>query len=117
MDHRRIRAAAACLHADPAGGSRADRAPRRLAAILRRHRRAGRRNAIGDAGMMNAYLEELGHALSFDRALSRCVVQEIEDHLSEAIAADPAPDRLEAERRAIANFGNPRLLAAQFAVV
>jgi hypothetical protein len=63
------------------------------------------------------YLESLARALSFDRALSRCVRQEVEDHLWEAVAADPAGDRLEAERRAIANFGDPHVIAAQFAVV
>jgi HAAS domain-containing protein len=67
--------------------------------------------------MIPAYLDQLANTLRFDRALSRCVVQEVEDHLREAIAADPAPDRLEAERRAIRNFGEPQLLAAQFAVV
>ena len=67
--------------------------------------------------MIQAYLEELASTLRFDRALSRCVVGEVEDHLREAVAADPAPDRLAAERRAIMNFGEPRLLAAQFAVV
>ena len=67
--------------------------------------------------MIQAYLEELAGTLRFDRALSRCVVREVEDHLREAVAADPAPDRLAAERRAIVNFGEPRLLAAQFAVV
>jgi hypothetical protein len=63
------------------------------------------------------YLESLAGALSFDRALSRCVRQEVEDHLWEAVAADPVGDRLEAERRAIANFGDPHVIAAQFAVV
>ena len=67
--------------------------------------------------MIPAYLDQLAHTLRFDRALSRCVVREVEDHLREAIAADPAPDRSEAERRAIVNFGEPRVLAAQFAVV
>jgi hypothetical protein len=67
--------------------------------------------------MIPAYLDQLASTLRFDRALSRCVVQEVEDHLREAIAADPAPDRLEAERRAIMNFGEPQLLAAQFAAV
>ena len=42
---------------------------------------------------------------------------EVEDHLWEAVAADPTSDRLEAERRAIANFGDPHVIAAQFAVV
>ena len=67
--------------------------------------------------MISAYLESLAGALSFDRALSRCVRQEVEDHLWEAVAADPTSDRLEAQRRAIANFGDPRVIAAQFAVV
>jgi hypothetical protein len=45
------------------------------------------------------------------------VRQEVEDHLREAAAADPTSDRHEAERRAIANFGDPRTIAAQFALV
>lgn len=67
--------------------------------------------------MIPAYLDQLANTLRFDRALSRCVVREVEDHLREAVAADPAPDRLAAERRAIMNFGEPQLFAAQFAVV
>ncbi len=69
------------------------------------------------AGVIFDYLESLADALSFDRSLSRCVPQEVEDHLWEAVAADPMGDRLEAERRAIANFGDPHAIAAQFAVV
>jgi hypothetical protein len=67
--------------------------------------------------MIADYLEQLSDTLSFDRALSRCVVHEVEDHLREAVAADPARDRLEAERRAIENFGDARVLAAEFAAV
>ena len=67
--------------------------------------------------MISDYLAQLSDMLSFDRALSRCVVHEVEDHLREAIAADPARDRLDAERRAIENFGDARALAAGFAVV
>lgn len=67
--------------------------------------------------MISDYLESLAGALSFDRALSRCVRQEVEDHLWEAVAADPSDDRLEAQRRAIANFGDPHVIAAQFAVI
>jgi hypothetical protein len=70
-----------------------------------------------DAGVISDYLESLAEALRFDRSLSRCVVQEVEDHLREGAAADPACDRREAERRAVANFGDPHALAAQFAVV
>jgi len=67
--------------------------------------------------VISDYLESLAGALSFDQSLSRCVQQEVEDHLWEAVAADPVGDRLEAERRAIANFGDPHIIAAQFAVV
>jgi hypothetical protein len=63
------------------------------------------------------YLESLGRALSFDRSLSRCVRQEVEDHLREAVAADPIDDGMGAERRAIANFGDPQIIAAQFALI
>jgi hypothetical protein len=67
--------------------------------------------------MIPQYLESLCDALSFDPSLSRCVRQEVEDHLREAVAADPATDCLEAQRRAIANFGDPHAIAAQFAAV
>jgi len=61
-------------------------------------------------------VERLAGELRFDPPLSRCVRQEVEDHLWEAVAADSASDRGEAERRAVANFGDPRAIAAQFAV-
>jgi hypothetical protein len=67
--------------------------------------------------VISDYLETLADALSFDRSLSRCVQQEVEDHLWEAVAADPIGDRLEAQRRVIANFGDPYIIATQFAVV
>jgi hypothetical protein len=41
----------------------------------------------------------------------------VEDHLWEAAAADPSEEGREAQRRAIAGFGDPRLIAAQFAAV
>jgi hypothetical protein len=64
-----------------------------------------------------AYLDRLSGALSFDRALARCVRDEVEDHLREAVAADPASDRIAAEQRAIADFGDPVSIAAQFAAI
>ena len=67
--------------------------------------------------MISDYLESLGGALSFDRSLSRSVRREVEDHLWEAVAADPAGDGLDAQRRAIARFGDPHVIAAQLAVV
>ena len=70
-----------------------------------------------EAGVISDYLQALADALRFDRSLSRCVLQEVEDHLRERVAADPVGDGLEAERRAIASFGDPHAIAAQFAVV
>jgi hypothetical protein len=70
-----------------------------------------------EAGVISDYLEALADALRFDRSLSRCVLQEVEGHLREAATADPTCDGIEAERRAIANFGDPHALAAQFAAV
>ncbi len=67
--------------------------------------------------MIPDYLESLARELDFDRSLSRCVRQEVEDHLWEAVAADSTGNLLEAQQRAIANFGDVRAIAAQFAVV
>jgi hypothetical protein len=67
--------------------------------------------------MIADYLDKLSTALSFDLALARCVREEVEDHLREAVAADPGADRREAEARAIARFGDPLVIAAHFVVV
>jgi HAAS len=64
--------------------------------------------------MIPAYLDALASALSFDPSLSRRVRQEVEDHLLDAVAADPARDRREAERQAVARFGEPHAIAAEF---
>jgi len=69
------------------------------------------------AGVISAYLESLTDALGFDRALASSVRQEVEDHLYEAAATDSLGDRHDAERRAVATFGDPYAIAAQFAVV
>jgi hypothetical protein len=62
------------------------------------------------------YVERLARELDFDPALSQRVRREVEDHLWEAVERNPTNDRLEAERRAVANFGDPRAIASQFAV-
>jgi hypothetical protein len=62
------------------------------------------------------YAQSLAARLGFDPSLSQCVRQEVEDHLWEAALADSAGGPLEAQRRAIANFGDPQAIAAQFAV-
>ncbi|HKW55607.1 MAG TPA: permease prefix domain 1-containing protein, partial [Stellaceae bacterium] len=86
-----------------------------MAALLRRDRRAARRHAVmEEAGVIADYAEALAGKLAFDRRLARRVRQEVEDHLHDAVAADPAGDPAEAERRAIAAFGDPQAIAAQF---
>ena len=72
---------------------------------------------MAEPGLISAYVERLARALEFDPALSRCVRREVEDHLSEAASTYPTEDALEAERRAVMNFGDPHVVAAQFAVV
>jgi hypothetical protein len=67
--------------------------------------------------MIPDYLERLERELDFDRSLSRCVREEVEDHLWEAVASDSTGNTLQAQRRAIANFGDARAIAAQFAMV
>jgi hypothetical protein len=67
--------------------------------------------------MIPDYLERLSRELDFDRPLSRRVRQEVEDHLWEAVAADSTGNALQAQQRAIASFGDARVIAAQFAVV
>jgi hypothetical protein len=67
--------------------------------------------------VISDYLEALEGALRFNRSLSQRVRQEVEDHLWEAVAADCGGGGVEAERRAIARFGDPRALAAQLALV
>jgi hypothetical protein len=70
-----------------------------------------------ESGVISDYVELLAGRLDFDRSLSRNVRQEVEDHLWEAVAADQAGNTVDAERRAVANFGDPHVIAAQFAVV
>ena len=72
---------------------------------------------MAESGLISAYAERLARALRFDPALSRCVRREVEDHLRETVSAYPTDDALEAERRAVMNFGDPDVIAAQFAVV
>jgi hypothetical protein len=72
---------------------------------------------VQDSGLISDYVERLARKLAFDRSLSACVRQEVYDHLWEAVATDPTADQRDAERRAVSNFGDPRTIAAQFAVL
>ncbi len=65
--------------------------------------------------IISDYLDTLTRELSFDILLARRVRQEVEDHLSEAAAAEPEADAGEAQRRAIRNFGSPRAIASEYA--
>jgi hypothetical protein len=67
--------------------------------------------------MIHDYLDTLARALSFDPSLSQRVRREVEDHLLDAVAADPARDAREAERQAVARFGEAHAIAAEFARV
>jgi HAAS len=69
-----------------------------------------------EPGVISTYLERLSRELDFDRALAQRVRREVEDHLREAVEADPAGGP-EAERRAVANFGDARAIAIQFATM
>ncbi len=71
---------------------------------------------MAESGVISEYVERIASELDFDPSLSQCVRREVEDHLWEAVSANPTGDRLEAERRAVTNFGDPRAIAAQFAV-
>jgi hypothetical protein len=68
-----------------------------------------------ESGMIAAYAELLAGKLDFDPSLSRRVRQEVQDHLWEAAAASPPRNGREAVQLAIANFGDPHVIAAQFA--
>jgi hypothetical protein len=65
--------------------------------------------------LISDYLDTLTRALSFDTPLARRVRQEVEDHLSEAVAAEPEADSGAAQLRAIRNFGDPRAIASEYA--
>src|SRR6266436_479159 len=90
-----------------------------MGAIFQGHRRSPWRNAaMQNPGLIDDYVEQLARKLDFDRSLSRRVCREVEDHLREAAATDATPkDVAAAERHAVANFGDPDAIAAQFAVI
>jgi hypothetical protein len=66
--------------------------------------------------MITDYADALASRLGFDPALAQRVRQEVEDHLREIVAADPTGDKRAAERRAVAQFGDPDAIAAEFAL-
>lgn len=67
------------------------------------------------SGPIASYVDALAQELSFDAALSRRVRAEVEDHFREAAADAPGGPSPETLRQAIADFGDPRELARQYA--
>jgi hypothetical protein len=61
------------------------------------------------------YLDKLTRELRFDPQLSQRVRREVEDHLLDAIADGAGSSPQEAARLAIARFGDPQLIARQYA--
>jgi hypothetical protein len=61
------------------------------------------------------YLESLTRELRFDPQLSRRVRREVEDHLLDAVADAAATCPEDAAHAAVARFGDPRLIARQYA--
>jgi hypothetical protein len=61
------------------------------------------------------YLDSLTRELRFDPQLSRRVRREVEDHLLDAVADAAAASPEDAAHAAIANFGDPRLIARHYA--
>jgi hypothetical protein len=61
------------------------------------------------------YLDAVSRAIAFDIALSRRVRKEVEDHLWESVSHASCADPIEAQRQAIANFGDAREIACQYA--
>jgi hypothetical protein len=68
-----------------------------------------------DAVVVAEYLDMLTRELAFDMRLSRRARKEIEDHLLEATAERHEADWLDAQRSAVARFGDPREIARQYA--
>jgi hypothetical protein len=66
--------------------------------------------------MISDYTDALASRLGFDPDLAQRVRQEVEDHLREIVAADRTGDKRAAERRAVAQFGDPDAIAVEFAL-
>ena len=69
------------------------------------------------AGLITAYLNDLGHSLCASSRLKKRILCEIEDHLLESVQKNQERGLPieEAERSAIASFGSSAMVAQQFA--
>lgn len=66
-------------------------------------------------GTIDLYVANLRRELDFDAALAERLASEVEEHLRDAVEADPAGPSIDAERRAVERFGLAREIAGQFA--
>ena len=71
--------------------------------------------SVGGASVIEQYIAGLRRELDFDPALAERLTSEVEEHLREAVDADPAGPSIEAERRAVERLGLAREIAVQFA--
>jgi hypothetical protein len=71
--------------------------------------------SVKGAAVIERYVANLRRQLDFDPALAERLASEVEDHLRDAVEADPAGPSVEAERRAVERFGLAREIAGQFA--
>ena len=74
-----------------------------------------REASVREASVIEQYVANLRRQLDFDPALAERLASEVEDHLRDAVEADPAGPSIEAERRAVERFGLAREIAGQFA--
>jgi hypothetical protein len=68
-----------------------------------------------EPSLITEYLDALSREFGFDTALGHRVRSEVEDHLRESTPNQPGMDPVEAQRRAIAEFGDAREIARQYA--
>ncbi|MFO1086978.1 MAG: hypothetical protein U1E21_20680 [Reyranellaceae bacterium] len=72
-------------------------------------------DAVNGGSAIDLYVAALRRELEFDPALAARLASEVEDHLRDAVDADPSGPSVEAERRAVDRFGLAREIAGQFA--
>jgi hypothetical protein len=63
---------------------------------------------------LTEYLDALSRAMWFDVTLARRVRKEVEDHLWESATDASCADTIEAQRYAVAKFGDPHEIARQY---
>ena len=70
-----------------------------------------------DSDLISDYAKQFARALRADPVLSQRVREEVEEHLRNAAAAETGGARHDLESRAIARFGEPSPIVAEFATL